>query len=318
MRVLVTGGTGYLGGAVVRVLAERGHQPVVFARHASSARLPGEAVDADIRDRAALERAAHGVDAICHMAALVKVWRPDPHEFDEINIGGLDRVLHVVAAQGVPRLVYTSSFLARPPAGRTAPLQANDYQRTKAVAYAHARRAQQSGAPIVILIPGLIYGPGLLSDGNLLGRLLADHFARRLPGLVGADRIWSFAWVEDVAQAHVAALEHERPAAEYTLGGDNAPQIRAFEILRQLRGGRLPRRIPDWLAIAGGLGGDAYARLFGRPPLLTRRTVQILRCDWPLDHAAAARDLAYRVRPLADGIGRTVAELDRTAASSST
>ena len=76
MRVLVTGGSGYLGSAIVRALAARGHEPIVFARRASAAGLPGRSVDGDVRDRTAVRRAAEGVDAIVHTAALVSVWRP--------------------------------------------------------------------------------------------------------------------------------------------------------------------------------------------------------------------------------------------------
>ncbi len=97
MRVLVTGGTGYLGRAIVRAVADRGHEPVVFARHATRARLPGRAIDGDVRDRAAFEAAAHGVDALCHSAALVSVWRRDAREFDQINIGGLENAIAISA-----------------------------------------------------------------------------------------------------------------------------------------------------------------------------------------------------------------------------
>ena len=75
MTVFITGGTGYLGRAVVRAAAARGHEPVVFGRTASSSGLPGRLVDGDVRDRAAVLEAARGSDAIIHMAALVSIWR---------------------------------------------------------------------------------------------------------------------------------------------------------------------------------------------------------------------------------------------------
>src|SRR6266480_547462 len=71
MKVLVTGGTGFLGRAVLRALASRGHEPVVFTRTTAVSGLPGAIITGDIRDRAAIARAAQGCDAICHMAALV-------------------------------------------------------------------------------------------------------------------------------------------------------------------------------------------------------------------------------------------------------
>src|SRR5688572_10961531 len=117
MRVLVTGGTGYLGRAVVRALAARGHELVLFARSAGRSGLPGTPVDGDVRDRGALERAAAGCDAISHSAALVSIWRRRRADFDEVNVGGLRNVLAIAGAHRIARVLYTSSFLALPPRG---------------------------------------------------------------------------------------------------------------------------------------------------------------------------------------------------------
>ena len=160
MRVLVTGGTGYLGSAIVRAVAARGHEPVVFARRASESRLPGRAIDGDVRDHAAVLAAARDCDAICHSAALVSVWRRDAREFDAVNVGGLEHVLAAARTLGTSRIVYTSSFLARPPAGHATPIRANDYQRTKVIADEVAARARDAGAPIVRLYPASSLGRG--------------------------------------------------------------------------------------------------------------------------------------------------------------
>src|SRR5262249_8022438 len=116
MKVLVTGGSGYVGAAIVRAFDAAGHDPVVFARHATAARLPGRAIDGDVRDTRAVTDAASGVDVICHTAALVAVWRRDPSMFDAVNVGGLQSVLAAARAHQLRRLVYTSSFLPLPPA----------------------------------------------------------------------------------------------------------------------------------------------------------------------------------------------------------
>ncbi len=312
MRVLVTGGTGYLGTTIVRALQGRGHVPVVLARRASASALPGISIDGDVRDIAAVRGAAEGADAIIHSAALVSLWRPHAGEFDEVNVGGLLNVLDVARALGTPRVVYTSSFLALPPAGAREPLDANDYQRTKSAARQRAMEAAAAGTPLVVLCPGVVYGPGPQTEGNLVGRLLSDHLQGRLPGIVGADRCWSFAYVDDVAEAHVAVVERDRQplAREYHIGGENAPQVRIFEIARSITGCRLPRRIPTAVARAAGAVEELRARITGRPPLVTRGAVEIFSHDWPLDSTRSTEDLNYRITPLEAGIRTTLASIN--------
>ncbi len=302
MNVLVTGGTGYLGRAIVRALLHSGHRPIVFARHAGEVDRPATAIEGDVRDRQAVDEAVRRVDAVCHAAALVSVWRARAADFDDINVGGLELVLEACRTHRIRRMVYTSSFLALPPANRTAPLEANDYQRTKVRARAVARRAAEQGLPVTILYPGVLYGPGAATESNLIGRMIRDHLNGRLPGLVGSSRVWSYAHVDDVAAAHVRALEIGTGAGEYALGGENVSQMRVFEIVRELTGRPLPRRIPNAAATAVSLIHEARARLTGVPPVITRGVVKIFSHDWPLDSAASIDRLDYRITPLASGL----------------
>jgi farnesol dehydrogenase len=309
MRVLVTGGTGYLGGAVVRALAKRGHAVVVFARTAQRSGLPATLIDGDVRDRAAFERAAGGCDAICHMAALVSLWRRRRADFDDVNVGGLQNAIDAATAAGVPRLLYTSSFLALPPHDAAAPMEANDYQRTKVAADRLADVAVRAGHTLVRVYPGVIYGPGPLTEGNLIGRLVTDHLRGRLPGLIGPELPWSYAFVDDVAAGHCAALERGADGGRYVLGGENAPQERVFYLVKMMTGRRPPRRIPFNLAAALGAAEEGRVRLFGGAPLLTRGAVEIFRHDWSLDSSVAIRHLGYSITPLVNGMHQTVESL---------
>jgi farnesol dehydrogenase len=306
MRVLITGATGFLGRALIAAFHASGHATLAFSRHASTSGVPGETFDGDVRDAAALSRAMTGCDAVCHSAALVSVWRKRSAEFDEINVGGLQHVLAAARSAGVARIVYTSSFLALPPTGAATPGRWNDYQRTKVLADEVASRAVADGAPLVRVYPGVIYGPGVLTESNLIGTMVADHLRGRLPGIVGAERVWSYAYVEDVAQGHVSALVQGQPGGRYHLGGENAPQMRVFEIVRDLTGRSLPRRVPVALATVMGATGELWAGITGRPPLLTAGTVEVLTRDWAMDSSAAIRELGYRIMPLREGIARVV------------
>jgi nucleoside-diphosphate-sugar epimerase len=305
VKVLVTGGTGYLGGAVVEALRAKGHDVVVYARTATANagdRAHVSAIDGDIRDSARLTDATRGCHGLIHLAALVAVWRRDRHEFDRVNVDGLRHVLGAARTNGLARIVSVSSFLAFAPSALEQTPDWNDYQRTKASADTLADAAVAAHAPLVRLYPGVIYGPGRRTEGNLVGRMIWDHLAGRLPGVVGGDRIWSFAYVDDVAAACVAALEHGRVGERYLLGGEDAPQMRAFEIVRTLTGRPLPRRLPGWLAAIGAAADELRAAWGGGPPLLTTGTLEILLRDWPLGSGLARADLAYRVTPLVDGV----------------
>ena len=306
MRVLVTGGTGYLGRAIVAALRARGHRAIVFARTAQ----PGDAdaIAGDVTDAAGLARAAREADAICHSAALVSIWERDRSRFDAVNVGGLRHAIDAARAAGHDRFVYTSSFLALPPAGRTAPLSANDYQRTKAAAETIAGDAAREGFPITRLYPGVIYGPGAARESNLVGRLIRDQVTQRVPVAVGPARIWSFAWIDDVAAAHVAALERGG-TGRFMLGGENLPQRRLFEIVAARTGARMPLPLPAWSARLVGAVEVARARATGRPPLVTPETVAIFEHDWPLDSTEAAGALNYRVTPLVDGLEKLLSRL---------
>lgn len=309
MRVLVVGATGYLGRAIVRAVAAHGHEPVAFARHATSSGLRVACVDGDVRDRHAVFRAVAGVDVVCHSAALVSIWRRHSREYDDVNVGGLANVLEAARHAGTRKLVYTSTFLALPPCGRPEPLLANDYQRTKIAAHAIVADMVARGAPIVTLYPGVIYGPGARTEGNLVGSLLADHIRGRLPGIVGPEYRWSFSYVDDVADAHLAAVERAEPGSRYIVGGENATQRRLFELVREITGRPVPPRIPFPVAMGIAAAEELRAHVTGALPRLTRGVVEIFHHDWALDSTPAMAALGYTVTPLASGVRHTIAAL---------
>src|SRR5688572_29969639 len=258
-----------------------------------------------------------------HMAALVKMWVPDRDRFREVNVGGLENAL-LAAQHAGARLVYTSSFIAVGPAGpepadetRVHPgdVFRNDYERTKAQADVVARSAAASGRDVVLLYPGVVYGPGERTDGNIVANMVADHLAGRFPGIVGpGDRLWSYAFVEDVAKGHALALEKGRAGERYFLAGENVDMNAFFERLREVAGIAPPRRhIPYGAAAALGWLLYAWAELTGLPPVLTHEVVGVFREHWAYSSDKAERELGYRARPLSEGLRRTVEWL-RTAA----
>jgi farnesol dehydrogenase len=324
MRVLLTGATGFLGRTVARRLAAHGHALRVLVRATSRTEgLPGgaELATGDVTDATSLHEAASGCDAVMHMAALVKIWVPDPRRFAEVNVGGLRNALAAARAAGA-RLVYTSSFIALGPSGEgrldaerphPGPPYRNAYERTKADADAVARRAAADGHDVVIVYPGVVYGPGDMTDGNIVARMVADHLNGRLPALVGpADRRWSYAFVEDVAEGHAQALERGRPGERFVLGGEDATLAELFALVRDMTGHAPPRlRLPYGVASAIGRAQWLWAEATGHVPQLTHGEVGVFREHWACDSSKAQERIGYRAHPLAEGLRETIDWLRR-------
>jgi len=318
MKVLLSGATGFVGNAVARALAASGHELRYLVRATSdTSRLPaGEHAQGDVLDRASFVSAAQGCGAVVHAAALVKTWLPDAAQFEAVNVGGLRHALDA-AAEARARLVYTSSFIAVGPTGdgpadesRVHPgdRYRNDYERSKALADRVAREAAARGADVVIVYPGIVYGPGALTDGNLVVKTIIEHLAGRMPGIVGpGDRLWSYAYVEDVAAGHVAALERGRPGERYFLCGENVSMNDFFGRLAEVAGRPAPRlHIPYAAAASLGFLLFLWAELTGHPPQFTHREISVFREHWAYSSAKAEAELGYRPTPLREGLRRTV------------
>lgn len=324
MKVLVTGGTGFLGRRIVSELAPRHAVRLLVRRGSSRERFPEgvEFAEGDVTDRASLDRAVAGCDAVLHAAALVKILAPR-EEFDRINVGGLENVLAAVEQAGIARVLYVSSFIALGPTEQgpggvldesAEPRERdwiNDYERTKTLSDRMARRAIAAGLPLAVVYPGVIYGPGELTEGNIVVRHILDLVRGRLPALIGKPtRRWNYVYVEDVARGIALALEKTPPAGRYVLGGENVTLGEFYGTVGRLTGARIPTlRMPDGLAKAAGAMQKAWSRLRGTTPQLTPDLVEIYRHDWAYDSSRAEKELGYHGRSFAEGLASTVAWL---------
>ncbi len=330
MKILITGGTGFLGRRIVSELAPRHSLRLLVRRGSSRERFPEgvEFAEGDVTDRVSLVKAIAGCNAVVHAAALVKILAPR-EQFDRINVGGLENVLAAAesaAAGSVERMLYVSSFMALGPtengpgglldesadAGDRAWI--NDYERTKTLSDRMARRAIAAGAPLDVVYPGVIYGPGEMTEGNIVLRHVLDLVNGRLPGLIGKpERRWNYVYVDDVAKGIALALEKPKPDGRghrWVLGGENVLQKDFYALVGRLTGAKIPTlRFPDGIAKAAGAAQKAWARLRGTTPQLTPDLVDVYRHDWALSSAQAEKELGYRARPLSEGLASSVAWL---------
>lgn len=328
MKIFMTGGTGFLGKRMAERLTTAGHQVRALARPSPNPRRmpPGvETVPGDVTDMESLERGMSGCDTIVHSAALVKMWVRDRSVFDRINVGGLHNILAVARRAGVSRILYTSSFIALGPTdGKIADEtwvhapdgHHNDYERTKAAADLVAREAAARGVPIITVYPGVVYGAGDLTAGSLMTKTIRDFMRRRVPGYLGSgDQVICYAYMDDVIEGHLLALERGVAGRGYILGGPNTDYHELYRLLADLTGVKAPtRHLPFWLMALAGRALRLQAHITGIEPPLTDEVVEIYRHDWAYSSRRAEEELGYRITPLADGLRRTIEWLKKEAA----
>jgi farnesol dehydrogenase len=319
--LLLTGATGYLGSGIARELMDRREPFRVLVRDPTRlgfdpATCRCQVSIGDVTDRATLRSALQDVDAVIHTAGLVSRWVRDRREFGRVNVEGLQNLLHAAADANVQRVVYTSSFLALGPSWNEKSHEGlrhrghycDAYEESKARALGWLRKERQHGVPVIALLPGVIYGPGPKTDGNLVGGMIDEYLAGKFPGVVGTgNQRWSFAYIGHVVNTHLAALKKGKPGEEYLLGGDNRTLNDFFRILEDITHVRNPVRHLSFTQgkIAGALE-VLRARAFGRSPRLTPGVVEIFRHDWVYSSAKAIRDLDYQVSPLEEGLLKTL------------
>ncbi|WOH02871.1 hypothetical protein DCAR_0522261 [Daucus carota subsp. sativus] len=323
MKVLVTGASGYLGGRLCHALLAQGHSVRAFVRPTSDvSSLPlDENIEfsyGDVTDYSSLLVAASGCQIIFHSAAIVEPWHPDPSIFIAVNVGGLKNVLKAFKETGtIEKIIYTSSFFAL---GSTDGYVADEsqihsgnyfcteYEKSKVIADKMALDAASEGVPIIPLYPGLIYGPGKVTTGNIVARLIIERFNWRLPGYIGqgADKV-SFSHVDDVVQGHLAALNKGRPGERYLLTGENASFMQVFDICATISGTGKPRfSIPLLVIEAYGWLSVFASKIMGTLPIISPPTVNVVRHQWAYSCDKAEKELDYKPRSLKEGLGEVL------------
>jgi nucleoside-diphosphate-sugar epimerase len=323
LKALVTGGGGFLGSAILRLLRARGDEVRVVARgqYPGIEALGAKMFRADITDLQALTEAASGCEVVFHTAAKAGVWGPY-ESYYKPNVVGTEMVIAACLATRVPKLVFTGSpsvvFDGRDQANGTSALPyaqppSNSYSATKAAAERLVLKANSKPLATISLRPHLIYGPG---DPHLLPRVI-DRAAKGRLALVGdgKNRV-SLTYIDNAAAAHVQAAD--RLSFNAACAGRayfiNDPEPVVFgewltSMVSRLNLPRIQRRLSIPAAVAlGGVLEFAWStfRLSGEPPL-TRPVARNLGISHWYSIDEAVRDFGY-APPVkaADGFERTV------------
>lgn len=320
MRILITGGTGFIGKRVVSRLKGSGHQIRCLARRTSEVgpltAAGAEIVVGDVTDKASVTAAMTGCQRVINLANLFELWIPDRSQYHAVNVEGTRNVLEAALAAGVDKVVHISTMAvygdaAWPISERSelGPHCASEYARTKRegdeVAWALHR---EKGLPLVVVMPAAVAGGG---DPKATGRYLRRLARGHMPAQILTSHVFPFVYVGDVAEAVVRALEKPGNIGEkYLVSGESMTFGQLNHVVAELSGRHLPLlTFPDWLTVASARACTALADVVGTPPLLDLAFDQVamMKQGFQIDGTRAARELGFTYTPIREAVREAIA-----------
>lgn len=315
-RVLLTGGTGIVGGSLAEALVAEGRAVRALVRSEARGRacLPEacELVRGDVTDADSVRSAVAGCDVVYHAAGLPEQWLPDVATFDRVNVGGTRHVLEAARAAGIRRFVYTSTidvFTMRPDlpfdeSELDAHAKGTAYERSKQEADRLVAGAAAAGLPAVFLHPSGVFGPVRAASPGLnraIAQLVRGEMPLLLPGSV------PMAYCRDVAWGHLLAEERAPVGSRYILSDAvlTLPEL-AQAVCDAAGRGRVPPMMPAFVARAVAASGELLGRVTGRPPLVSRGQVHFLGLRARPSSARIQRELGWKPTPIGDALRETL------------
>lgn len=317
MRVLLTGATGQVGNAVARRLHDRGDEVVALVRNPVRARglLPDgiSLAQGDVTDPGSLRLAAAGAEAAVNCMGVFEQWAAEPDLFNRVNAGGARNVVTAAREAGARRVVHTSTFdVFHADRGGTVSEahlagyeKGTSYERSKQLAerLVLEEAGTDGGIEVVLVNPAGIIGPGAWAEAGL-NASIADALRGRLPLCPPGGM--SLTWVDDAADAHVAALDRGRPGERYIVAGGYASLREIFAIAVDEAGrGRVPKVIPERWARRLADAGEAVSSVIGKAPLLPVGQLEFLLWEARADSSKVRDELGIGPLDAEEAIRRT-------------
>ena len=313
MKYFLTGATGFLGGVLARQVREAGYEVNAVIRSPQKASelqsLGVQLFKGDVTDKESMRAAMQGTDGVFHVAGWYKIGTKDKSDGERVNVQGTRNVLELMKELHIPKGVYTSTVAInsdthgdlKNESYRFTGTHLSEYDRTKAVAHEIARQFIAAGLPLVIVMPGGIYGPG---DTSVLRATLINYLQGKLPMLPTRAGI-TWAHVEDVAHGHILAMKKGVPGETYILAGEPGTYQDAFQIASHITGKPAPSFVSYRLFKVLSMLVRPFDAFL--PETYTSEGLRIVAGPtYYADNSKAKRFLGYNPRPLSEGLESTL------------
>ncbi len=315
MKYFLTGATGFVGGRLAAMLRDRSHEVIALVRNPEKAiplREIGITVaEGDVTDKESMRSAMEGCDGVFHVAGWYKIGVRDKTPGQKINVDGTRNVLELMKELEVPKGVYTSTLAVNSDTKgsvydesyRFTGKHISEYDRTKAHAHDIALQFIEDGLPLVIVMPGLVYGPNGTSMSDEAFRM---YLKRKLP-VIPKKSAFCWAHVDDIAEAHILAYEKGKIGNTYIIAGPKHKVIEAFAIARDITGIRAPLSVPPVMLKMTSVLTSFIEKIIPLPDMYTSESLRVQAGVTYLgDNSKARRELGYNPRSLEIGLKETL------------
>ncbi len=317
MKYFLTGATGFIGERVAQQLLKAGHEVVALVRSPHKAKyldaLGITIAQGDLTDKNSMRAPMHGVDGVFHLAAWYKVGAKDKSPAQRINVDGTRNVLELMREFDIPKGVYTSTLAVFSDTRRKMVDETyrydgphlSAYDRTKWEAhYEVAVPMMKNGLPLVIVQPGAVYGPG---DKSLIAETFTQFLKGRLP-MVPKETAFCWAHVDDIAHAHILAMEKGRVGQSYIIAGPCHTLEETLTMASKISGKKVPR-IRVGPPVLRGMAAlmSVVEKIIPLPPSYTSESLRVSAGSTYLgDNSKARTELGYAPRALEQGLRETL------------
>ena len=324
-KVFVTGGTGFIGTQLVIELVQRGYTVNILRRPTSDTEgFKDERIHlfiGDLMDCESIRNAMGGCTQVYHLAAYSKNWAKHSKTFYQNNVEGLCNVWEIAKEFGVERVVFASSIVTCGPTSSgelgdevkscSIPDCSTEYQTSKIMGEQKTCEYMDRGLSVITVNPTRVYGPGKLTEGNSVTRMIDLYDQGKFPFLLNHGiNIGNYAFVTDVVQGLVLAMENGKPGERYILGGENVSLKQLFKLVDELNGNKhFQISVSSGFALFYSLLQQEKAKWLGLYPLITPGWVKTFLQDWAYSSAKAETQLGYKITSLKEGLRITLAWL---------
>jgi len=306
MKAFVTGGTGFIGSHVVRVLLDKGYEVVALTRSTSRLNnlkdLPLKTVTGDLRDIYSLRTGMRGCDVVYHVAADYRFWSPQSKERYDINVQGTENILQSALEEKVSKVVYTSTVGTignkgdGTPGTEDTPVSiedmVGDYKRSKFLAERKAIEYSQKGLFVVIVNPSAPVGPNDIKP-TPTGQTILNYLNGKMPAYI--DTGLNLVAVEDVALGNWLAERKGRNGERYILGNEDMTLKNVLDLLEKITGIPAPKtKIPYWVALTAGYCNQIVSDyITHKEPGIPLEPVKMAKKKMFFDSSKAIRELGF-------------------------